>query len=155
MLRDIIRPSSGSTTGIALTQNSDGIILFEDTTRSKSLSITRENLSYGINHKNIIGERWLQTTSNIPTNILGYKIPRNGTITAITAQTQNITDCYFEVKKNNAISTIYTMNLINVSEKIDDNLNIDVNLGDFIQTKLSVNSGDVDYPLIYLEIAWR
>jgi len=155
MLRDIIRPNSDSPTGIALTQNSEGIILFEDTSRSKTLSITRENLAFGIKHSNISGERWLQTTSNIPTNILGYKIPRNGTITAITVQTQNMANCAFEIKKNNAISAIHTMSLSNVSEQINDNLNIDVNLGDYIQTKLLVNSGNVDYPLLYLEIAWR
>jgi len=64
-------------------------------------------------------------------------------------------NCVFEIKKNNAISAIHTMSLTNVSEQINDNLNIDVNLGDYIQTKLLVNSGNVDYPLLYLEIAWR
>jgi len=155
MLRDIIRPSTGSSTGIDLTQNSEGIILFEDTSRGKTLSITRENFAFGIKHKNISEERWLQTTSNIPTNILGYKIPRNGTITATTVQTQNMANCVFEIKKNGAISAIHTMSLSGVSEQINDNLNIDVNLGDYIQTKLLVNSGNVDYPLLYLEIAWR
>jgi len=149
MLRDIIRPN------INLVQDIYGIILFFDTTRNKMISITRENITFGINHKNITGERWLQTTSNIPTNILGYKIPRNGTITAITAQTQNIANCDFEIKKNNAISAIYTMSLNNLSEKINDNLSIDVNFGDFIQAKLLVNSNAVDHPLILLEIAWR
>ncbi len=149
MLKDIVRPN------INLVQNTDGVILFFDTTRNKMVSITRENLAFGIKHNNISGERWLQTTSNIPTNILGYKIPRNGTITAITVQTQNMVNCVFEIKKNNAISAIYTMSLLNVSEQINDNLNIDVNLGDYIQTKLLVNSGNVDYPLLYLEIAWR
>jgi len=149
MLRDIVRPN------INLVQNTDGVVLFFDTTRNKMVSITRENLTFGIKHNNISGERWLQTTSNIPTNILGYKIPRNGTITAITAQTQNMANCAFEIKKNNAISAIHNMSLLNVSQQINDNLNIDVNLGDYIQTKLLVNSGNVDYPLLYLEIAWR
>jgi hypothetical protein len=149
MLRDITRPN------IPLIQNSDGILLFNDTTRNKMISVTRENLSFGIKNKNISGDRWLQTTANIPSNILGYKIPRNGTITSITIQTQNMANCAFEIKKNNAISAIHTMSLSNESEQINDNLNIDVNLGDYIQTKLLVNSGNVDYPLLYLEIAWR
>jgi len=149
MLRDIVRPN------INLVQNTDGVVLFFDTTRNKMVSITRENLTFGIKHNNISGERWLQTTSNIPTNILGYKIPRDGTITAITVQTQNMANCAFETKKNNAISAIHTMSLSNELEQINDNLNIDVNLGDYIQTKLLVNSGNVDYPLLYLEIAWR
>ena len=149
MLRDIIRPN------INLIQNSNGIILFYDTTRNKNLSVTRENLTFGIKHSSIIGERWLQTTGNIPTNILGYKIPRNGVITSVTIQTKNNSNCLFEIKKNNDISTIYSINLVNSLEKINDNLDIDVNTGDFIQIKLLVNSGVVDYPLIYLEIAWR
>ncbi len=154
MLRDIVRPGSGSS-GIDFTQNSDGIILFLDTTRGKTISVARENLTFGIKHKNISGSRWLQTTGNIPTNILGYKIPRNGTITAATAQTQNLSNCDFEIKRNNNIIILHTLNLINVVEKIDDNLNIDVNQGDFLQVELLTNSGDVDYPLIFLEIAWR
>jgi len=149
MLRDITRPN------IPLTQNSNGIILFYDTIRNKNLSITRENISFGINHKNISGERWLQTTGNIPSNILGYKVPRNGTITAATIQTQNLANCDFEIKKNNAIPVIHTLNLSNELEQINDNLNININEGDFLQVLLTVNSSNVDFPLIFLEIAWR
>jgi hypothetical protein len=149
MLRDITRP------GIPLTQNSEGILLFNDTSRNKMISVSRENVSFGIKHKNITGNRWLQTTANIPSNILGYKIPRNGTITSVTIQTQNISNCDFEIKKNNVITSIHTLSLVNEVEKINDNINIDINIGDFLQCQLLVNSGDVDYPLIFLEIAWR
>jgi hypothetical protein len=149
MLRDIVRPN------VNFTQNGDGIILFYDTTRNKMISVSRENLSFGIKNKNIIGDRWLQTTANIPSNILGYKIPRNGTITSVTTQTQNISNCDFEIKKNNVITSIHTLSLTNEVEKINDNLNININSGDFLQCRLVVSSGNVDYPLIFLEIAWR
>jgi hypothetical protein len=150
MLRDITRPN------IPLIQSEDGILLFQDTTRNKILSVTRENISFGIKNKNITGTRWLQTIANIPSNILGYKIPRNGTITAVIVQTQNSSNCMFEIKKNNVmLSSLYTCSLVNNIEQINDNLNIDINEGDFLQSLVTVNSSNVDYPLIFLEIAWR
>lgn len=152
MLRDNIRPGSSDS---GLTQDVNGILLFYDNSRSKNLSVTRESLTYGVDHKNISGDRWLQLTGQIPTNILGYKVPRNGTITAITVQTQNIATCNFYIRKNNSVTNIYTSSLVGVSNKVDDNLNVDINQGDFLQTLLSVGGGVVDYPILLLEIAWR
>jgi len=156
MLRDIIRPNSGSSTGITLTQNSDGIILFEDSTRSKTLSVTRENLSFGINHKNITGKRWLRLTSKINSNVHGYKVLRNSTITAISIQTQNtVINSRFNIRINNLPTNLHTVNLIGGSNIIEDNLNYDINKGDYIQLFLSVLTGNVDYPIVLIEYACR
>jgi len=156
MLRDIIRPNTSSPTGINLTQNSDGIILFEDSTRSKTLSVTRENLSFGINHKNITGKRWLRLTSKINSNVHGYKVLRNSTITAISIQTQNtVINSRFNIRINNSTSNLHTVNLIGGSNIIEDNLNYDINKGDYIQLFLSVLTGNVDYPIVLIEYACR
>jgi hypothetical protein len=150
MLRDIIRP------GTPLIQNVDGILMFEDSTRNKVLSVTRENLSFGIDHRNISGKRWLKTSGNVVSSLVGYKIPRDATITSITIETQNIvTDARFNIRKNNSISNIHTTNLLLESEIIEDNLNYNINKGDYLQLYLWVVSGNVDYPVVTVELAWR
>lgn len=157
MLRDIIRPSSGSPTGISLTQNSDGIILFGDTTRGgKVLSVTRENISFGVNHRNISGKRWLKTTGSVVSTSTGYKIPRDAVITSITIETENIvTDARFNIRRNSLTSNIHTSTLQIASEIIEDNLNYNINKGDYLQLFLWVVSGNVDFPVISIELAWR
>ena len=156
MLRDIIRPGTGSSSGIVFTQNSDGIILFEDTSRSKTLSITRENLAFGINHKNITGKRWLRLTSKINSNVHGYKVLRNSTITAISIQTQNtVINSRFNIRINGSPINLHTINLVATSNIIEDNLNYDINKGDYIQVFLSVLTGNVDYPIVLIEYASR
>ena len=82
MLRDIAQSSQ------RLYQDSNGILLFYDYSRSKFLSTLRESLSFGINHRNISANQWLFLTGKIPSNVVGYKIPRDATITAITIQTK-------------------------------------------------------------------
>ena len=159
MLRDVNRPTTiiyDSTNSINLEQNDDGIILFYDTTRNKTLSITRKNLSFGINHKNITGKRWLRLTSKINSNVHGYKVLRNSTITAISIQTQNnVINSRFNLRINGSASNLHTINLSGVSNIIEDNLNYDINKGDYIQIFLSVLSGNIDYPIVLIEYADR
>lgn len=149
MLRDITRPN------INLVQNTNGIVQFYDTLRNKMLSVTRENLTFGIKHKSIVGKRWMQIVGNIPTNILGYRLPRDATITALTVQTQNSSNCDFVIKKNNLPTAIQTTTMVNMDSRTIDDLNIDLDSGDFLQIELSVFANSVDYPVIFLEIAWR
>ncbi len=153
MLRDIVQ-SSAST--IPMKQDSNGIFLFLDSSRSKYLSSSRENFSFGINHRNINASRWLRTTGDIPSNVNGYLIPRNATITSVSIQLQNTTtNSTIYIRKNKVLTTIVPIPLISTDSSILDNLNIDLNSGDYLQAYLSISSGNVDYPLLNLEIAWR
>jgi len=157
MLRDNITGINIDTTSsVNLVQNGDGIILFYDTSRNKMLSITRETMSFGLNHRNIMNHRWLQTVSKIPSNILGYKVPRNATITSITIQTENLVSyAKFNIRTNGSLTNLHTTNLVTDNKIIQDNLNYNINKGDYLQLFMSVISGNVDYPLTNIEIAWR
>lgn len=153
MLRDtIVNPSQAQ----QFTQDSNGILLFYDNSRSKYLSTSRQILSFGINHRNIAASQWMMATSRVRTNIIGYKIPRNATITALTTQTQNsVANCSFDIRKNNSITNIVSVTLIGQTSNVTDNLNVDININDWLQVFLQVNSDNVDNPLLNLEIAWR
>ncbi len=153
MLRDtIVNPSQAQ----QFTQDSNGILLFYDNSRSKYLSTSRQILSFGINHRNIAASQWMMATSRVRTNIIGYKIPRNATITALTIQSQNsVANCSFNIRKNNSVTNIVSVTLVGQTSNVTDNLNVDIDINDWLQVFLQVNSGNVDNPLLNLEIAWR
>lgn len=150
MLRDIAPPLP------KIKQDVNGILLFYDNSRSKFLSISREVLTFGIDHNNINNSRWMMTTGTVNSNIVGYKIPRNATITSLTIQTKNlVTNCSFDILKNNLPSVETSISLTNESSKSIDNIDIPLNTNDWIQAILNITSGSVDYPILSIELAWR
>lgn len=152
MLRDIVGRSSRQ----GFQQDSNGILLFYDESRSKHLSASREMLTFGINHKSISDTRWMMVVSKIPSAVTGYRLVRNATITSITIQSQNpITDCTFYIVKNDNASTVTSAQITSASYKNIDNLNIDVNADDWLQAYITPTSGNVDLPVLVLEFAWR
>lgn len=158
MLRDITRPtiSSGGGTGLNIYQNSQGIVLFRDSSRNKDLSIDRETFSFGIDHRNITGKRWMKLIGSVIASTSGYKVPRDATITSMTVQSQNnIIQGRFNIRKNNSATNVYTGIITSNNEFINNNLNIDINGGDYIQLFMSILSGNVDFPVVTIEIAWR
>jgi len=151
MLRDtIVRRQS------QLTQDAHGIVLFYDNSRSKQLSITRESFSFGINHRNISSSQWMQLTTRNRSNVTGYKIIRDATLTSISVQTQNsVENCAFYVRKNGVLTNITSITLIGQTSNVIDDLDVNVDKDDWIQIYLQVNSGNVDFPSLLLELAWR
>ena len=150
MLRDTISPI-----GQRFKQNADGTLLYLDFSRAKYLSSSREHLFFGSNNRNISVNRWLRTITNIPTNVSSYKLSRDGTIISTTVQTQNPANCTFHIRKNGDPSDISTTVLNGSSGIVNDNLNIDVDGDDWIQVYMSIQPGNVDYPVVTIEFAWR
>ena len=151
MLRDTIVPQASQ----GLKQSPNGIMLFYDTSRSKWVSIARETFAFGIDHKNISNNRWLRIVGGSTSNTTGYKIPRNGIITSITVQTDSTSTCSFKIKKNGNPTDICSIDLTNENSKTIDDLDIDLDLGDWLQAFVEILSSSVNYPEILLEIAWR
>ena len=132
------------------------ILMFYDTTRTKYLSTTRNTYKFGMNHSKLNMTMYLLATGRTRTNITGYKIPRNATITSLTIQTQNlVTNASFQILKNNTtIPIISSIQLLNQSSKSTDNLNVNINKDDWLQCRL-IPLSQVDYPILTLELAWR
>lgn len=139
-------------------QGPNGTIYYYDSSRDKWLSAPREVVLFNINHRNLSTDRWM-AIDKIPSNISGYKVPRKGTITAITVQTKSPSaNSIFKIRRrnNNNMSTdLYSIYLFNESGKIIDSLNEDVEEGDWLQSLMTVNYGNVNYPVLSLEISWR
>ncbi len=152
MLRDNTQPLS-----IPMKQDSNGILLFLDSSRTKYLSTTREIFTFGINHSNLNSTMWLMATGRTRTISTGYKIPRNATITSVTVQTVNsVVNASFNILRNNVtVPTLTTLTLLNQTSDSVDNLDKDIDKDDWLQCRLVPVSGNVDYPIITLELAWR
>ena len=135
-------------------QGPNGTIYYYDSSRDKWLSAPREVVLFNINHRNLSTDRWM-AIDKIPSNISGYKVPRKGTITAITVQTKTNANSIFKIRKNNISTDLCSVSLFNKSGKIIDSLNVDVDEKDWLQSLMTVNSGNVNYPVVSLEISWR
>ena len=134
----------------------DGIIMFYDSTRDKWLSNARQNLTFGIDNKNISHDRWMKMTGGVYSNSTGYRLPREATITSISAESKLIiNDSVFEIRKNRNASSIVTLDVIGATGDEKTLLDIDLNAGDFLQAFLNIRSGTVDYPELFVEFCWR
>ena len=136
-------------------QDSNGIFLFYDNSRNKYISSSRESFSFGMDNRNISNNRWLTVTSGIYSNLSGYRTYRNSIITSMSIQTQNSSDCIFHIRKNGVSTNISPITLNNEIGKSLDNLDINLNINDYLQCYLEINSGNVDYPILLIELAWR
>lgn len=152
MLRDTIPKRSG---GTSFNQTSDGILLFFDSGRTKWLSTARETFVFGINHKNLTSERYMLLAGKLVTSATGIRIPRNATITSITVQTKNSATGTFRIRKNDISSDLATLTLTSEQGKSQSNLSIDLDKDDWIQILMSPGAGQIDYPVLNLEMAWR
>jgi len=149
MLRDIVQQPR-------FKQDSNGILKFYDSNRNKYLSATRGEYSFGINHINLTHSRWMMATGGVLSNITGYKIPRDATITAISVQTKSsVADCSFNVRINNTVTNLVSVSMSGEISKVIDNLDVDLTQNDWIQLYMTVNAGKVDYPILVIELAWR
>ncbi len=137
-------------------QDSNGILLMYDTSRSNWIGVSRSNFYFGLNHNKIRFDSWMNVISSVPTNNNGYKIPRNGIITSITIQSKKLGTAIFEILRNSDQTSITTISLTNEISKTIDNLNIELNKDDFIQCYIKPDFNDfIDFPLLNLELAWR
>ncbi|MBT8315313.1 MAG: hypothetical protein KJP26_12710 [Maribacter sp.] len=78
---------------------------------------------------------------------------RDGTITAITAQSNASQTWTLEIRKNDATTVITSLNMTAQTGNHSNSLNIDINEGDYIQAYC--NGSSIDYPQTLIEIAWR
>jgi len=129
----------------------DGITYSYDSVRSKWLSVGKNHILYGINHKNINTSRWFAVSNGIYSNNIGFQIPDNGTITRVTFQSKNPTTCEFMIVKE-PMNTILTLGLEGESCKLFDGLSVDFNQGDSLKCYVKIiNNNTIDYPSVVLE----
>jgi hypothetical protein len=138
--------------GGQLYYDDEGILFSYDSTRTKWLSVQRMAWGFGRNSAGTTNE-YLRQFNGASSNTSGWRMMRDGTITAIAAQSDAAQTWSFELRKNDNATPIVSL-VINNSAGADlSNLNIDFSAGDFIQGYC--NGSSIDYPQAWFEFAWR
>jgi len=141
-----------STSSVIVIDHTTGLAKFQDNLRSnKWLSVDRQSLTFSRNRSNLLSQ-YLQFDS-IPSSIHSQRILRNSTITAVSVQTQSSCNAWFRIRKNGSSTDIHSIQLSGVSNRIRDNITVDLNKGDYLQVFMEVSSGNVDYPIVLIEYA--
>ena len=150
-----IQPSAATPTGTQSGQifmGNDGILYTYDGNRSKWLSVDRTMVGWGFNSNNT-SNRYLRQFNGADSSNNGWRMVRDGTITAISAQSNINQTWTLEIRKNDAVGVVTSLTMTNVQGNESSNINVDINQGDFLQAY--VNGTSVDYPEVLIEIAWR
>jgi hypothetical protein len=91
---------------------------------------------------------------NVASLQTGHRIPRDGTIVAMAAQTETSSSWTLEVRRNNVITAIATLAVTGTGAH-SVATNIDVVAGDRIQIFANTAGVSIDAPVSSIEIAWR
>jgi len=131
-------------------------LYYWDITRNTWVSVGRQNISFGIDHKNLSYKRYMAMTGKVFSNTSGYRLIRDAMITAVSANTQGTANCKFNIRKNGG-TDVTTVELTGAAGTVEDNLSILLEKGDWIQAEIDFNNtGDkANFPEICVEIAWR
>ncbi|MBE7647605.1 hypothetical protein [Tenacibaculum finnmarkense] len=143
---------TGTSGGQMFVDSTNGILYIYDGTRAKWLSVDRTMVGWGVNNANT-GNEYLRQFNGAQSNRNGWRMIRNATITAISAQTDINQTWTLEIRKNDGTTAIASLTITNQQGNHNNTLNIDVNEGDFIQAYC--NGTNVSHPETLIEIAWR
>jgi len=130
----------------------DGILYLYDSTRSRWISVIREVVGFGINHKNIKSNRWLYLIGRVKSFNIGYRLPRDGIITAVTIQLSTTGSATFQIFKNST-TLLSSISLTSQTGLTQTGLNIYINKDDYIQCKV-LPSPLISYPIVMVELCW-
>ncbi len=151
-----IEPSTatplGSSGGQMFVSNDNGLLYIYDGTRSKWLSVDRSMVGWGRNSGNT-SNQYLRQFNGALSNQNGWRMIRDGTITAITAQSNINQTWTLEIRKNDSPTVIASIIITNAQGDNDNTINIDFSEGDYLQAYCRGSS--VDYPQTLIEVAWR
>lgn len=145
---------SGNIPGSQWYNTNNNILYTYDDSRSKWLSIEKQNFVFG--RSGLTNKQYLSYyTGNLTSNRSGLRMLRNACITGLSAQFNNLNTGTFYIRKNNNNSTITSLDVLNDYGNGKDDINIDVNKGDFLQCYFESVFSTVHDPMIIIEIAWR
>jgi len=132
---------------------SNGSPYLFDPVRNKWVGIDTELVHFSINHETLSGSQWMYH-EGIPSNNSGFHVRVDSVLTIMTARCREAVNATFTLMKNGG-TLIDTLVLSGESYKIEEEIDIDLDAGDWLQAFQTVDSGDVDYPHFYVGISRR
>ncbi len=150
-----LRPNTTNPTGTSSGQffvANDGLLYAYDVNRNVWLSVDRKMISWGRNSTNTTNE-YLRQINGALSNNSGWRMIRNGRITAISVQGDTNQTYTIEIRRNDTNIVLTSINVQNSQGNHDAAVNVDFEEGDFLQCYL--NGNNIEYPQVLIEIAWR
>lgn len=135
-------------------QVDQGILWVYDSVRGKWLSSQRN--SFGAGEKGRIRNKYLMVFDGQVTNLTGWRVVRDATITAIAAQTKDAESWSLRVRKNGDPTDIATLVMNSVDGNHTNVTNVDISEGDQIQFYAeTAGFFGIKDALVWVEVAWR
>uniref|UniRef100_UPI00261A3E4D hypothetical protein n=1 Tax=uncultured Polaribacter sp. TaxID=174711 RepID=UPI00261A3E4D len=132
----------------------DGLLYGYDATRSKWLSVSRNIIGWGANNGN--SNIYLRQFNGTLSNLNGWRMIRNGTITTIRVQGGSNQTYTIEIRKNDVTTAIASLDVTSAQGNHDTTINVDFEEGDYLQCYVNVTNGSrITYPQALIQIAWR
>jgi len=130
----------------------DGELYAYDATRSKWLSVHRNNVSFGLRRAD---SRYLMTSDNFSNRFNGFLINKDACIVSVFARAAsgNINKS-FQIRRNANVSSLGTYSL-SAGNYLDNSLNINLNAGEYVQVFADGVNGAANDFTVQLEIAYR
>lgn len=133
-------------------QVDENLLWVYDSSRSKWLSVDRMTAISG--RKGRAKNVYLRLIEGQASNLTGYRMVRDGTITAISAQTRGNETWTLKVQVNG--SDVASLAMSNEMGNHDTSINVDVNEGDLVQFYAETTTFlGIKDPFVWAEIAWR
>lgn len=145
-----VQDGLGSNTNL---QVDGGKLWVYDSTRNKWLSSDR--LTVGAANKARTRNKYLEVFDSQTSNLSGYRLVRDATVTAIAAQTRGSESWTLRMRKNGDPTNIVSLTMSSVEGDHSNVVNVDLDEGDTIQFFAETPLGAIKDPLVWVEVAWR
>lgn len=129
-----------------------GVLYYNDSIRSKWLSVTRTIIPFTLPFTSISTKRYLKF-GDVYTSLNGFVVSGESTITSAFVNLKSNATCTFSIIKNKSVN-ILDIDLINQQSVEYLDLNIDLSKSDELMIFVTPQT-PIDYPILSLEIALR
>ena len=148
---DTVTPTT-NVAGGAVTFRDDVLYIYDDT-RTKFLSVDRQHV---LAHKKGAAKNiYLRVGDGIASSQTGIRMIRNATIVGLAAQTDTSETWTLEVRKNGAAAVIASLAITAAQGDQDTTIDVNVDQGDELQFYANVPSGNVQSPVVTVQLASR
>lgn len=125
-----------------------------DEVRDKWLSTDRLSAISG--RKGRCKNAYLRLIEGQASNLTGYRLPRNATITAVSAQTRDDETWTLKIRKNDDPTDLYALAISGASGRHETSVDVDLDEGDRVQFFADTTGFfGIKDPFVWVEIAWR
>jgi len=133
----------------------DNTLWVYDITRNEWLSSSRFYPTAG--RKGRAKNSYLYVNDGLAMSATGYRIPRDATITALSAQTRSNETWTLKIRKNNDLDIdLATLEITNAMGNHDKTIDVNLNEGDVVRFYAETTGFlGIKDPLVFAEIAWR